>query len=691
MSDLLWYMHRLRRMPAMELPYRLEHWAKKKRDKHSVVPFIHHGRTHRCRIPGIDLSGVEEAVPDVRTRIAASAKDVLNHRFRIFGIERDFGDPIDWHLDPKTGKRWPLVFWGDIDYRDGRTIGGIKFAWELNRLQHLPLLAIAYQMTRDHGYKEELFNQLQSWMDGNPYPRGINWISGIEIGIRMVNLVYSLRLLGDERLDAGRWAGLCEFVSRSARHLYRYHSKHSSCANHAVAEALGLFAAGLCFPAIEGAARWKRLGKSVLEREVTRQIYPDGSSFEHSVPYLQFVSELFLVYLLLCRDYGEPCSEDVNDRLKAAFSFLSGLTDGSGNCPRIGDGDDGCLLRLDAADDGNLLSLLNVGAVLFDHAGWIPAGVDYDLMTFCLLGPDSRATWERFKRQPVRRHPEVQRFPDAGLIVIRSREDALFVANGGPLGLEPLGGHGHADCLSFWLSVKGHPIVVDPGTYLYHSGGGWRTYFRGTSAHSTITVDGQDQAPILSDFMFAAFYRTQQVYFDDCEGRVVWSVEHDGYGRLEDPLIHRRTFTYVRSGGEWVVDDLLSCRGSHEITSLIHLHPDCRVSLSGCSMLVRSGQAELRFELDRQWESIRLVRGQREPLSGWYSPRFNEIHESPTVMCSASIHGTTRFTSIIRVGNAEAVDLPWMARTYASGRSAAPMPLDSDPLSIGGHRLKETS
>ncbi len=691
MSDLLWYMHRLRRMPVMELPYRLEHWAKKKRDKYWAVPFIRSRCTQRCRIPRIDLSGVKEAIPDVRTRIAASAEDIRNHRFRIFGIERDFGDPIDWHLDPKTGNRWPLVFWGDIDYRDGRTIGGVKFAWELNRLQHLPLLAIAFQMTRDHRYKEELFNQLRSWMDGNPYPRGINWISGIEIAIRMLNLVYSLRLLGEECLDAGRWAAICEFVSRSGRHLYRYRSQYSSCANHAVAEALGLFAAGLCFPGIEDAAKWKRLGKSVLEREVTRQIYPDGSSFEHSVPYLQFVSELFLVYLLLCRDYGEPCSEEVKDRLKAAVSFLSGLTDGSGNCPRIGDGDDGCLLRLDAADDGNLLSLLNVGAVLFDHAGWIPAGADYDLMTFCLLGPDSKATWERLKRQAAARRPGVRRFPDAGLIAVRGEDGVLCVANGGRLGLEPLGGHGHADCLSFWLSVKGRPIVVDPGTYLYHSGGRWRAYFRGTAAHSTITIDEQDQAPILSDFMFAAFYRVQQVHFDDSEERVVWSVEHDGYTRLEDPLVHRRTFTYIRSSGEWIVEDLLSCKGSHKVKSLIHLHPECLVSLYGCSMRIRCGQEELTFELDRQWESIRLVCGQWEPLLGWYAPRFNEIHESPTVMCSASIQGTTRFTSIIRVGNAEAVDLPWMTRTYARGRSAAPMPLDSDPLSIGDHRLKEMS
>ena len=689
MSDLIWYMHRLRRMSLMELPYRFEHWAKKKRDKYSAVRPARCAHMDRWRILRIDLSGVEEVFPDVRTRIVASAEDVLNHRFRIFGIECDFGDPIDWHLDPQTGRRWPLAFWGDIDYRDGRTVGGIKFAWELNRLQHLPLLAMAFRMTRDDRYKEELFKQLQSWMDGNPYPRGINWISGIEVGIRMVNLVYSLRLLGDECLDAGRWVALCEFVSRSGWHLYRYRSRYSSCANHAVAEALGLFAAGLCFPGIEAAAKWKRLGKSVLEREITRQIYPDGSSFEHAVPYLQFTSELSLVYFLLCQDYGEPCSEDVRDRLKAAFGFLSGLTDGSGNCPCIGDGDDGVLLRMDVPGDGNLLSVLNIGAVLFDHAGWIPAGADYDLMTFCLLGPGSKATWERLKRQAVGRRPEVQRFPDAGLIAVRGEEDALFVANGGRLGLEPLGGHGHADCLSFWLSVQGRPIVVDPGTYRYHSGGKWRAYFRGTSAHSTIIIDAQDQAPILSDFMFAAFYRIRQVYFEDSAERIVWSVEHDGYQRLKDPLIHRRTFTYLRSSREWIIDDRLLCRGAHEVASLIHLHPDCLVSLFGCSMEVQCGEARLTFELDRQWESIHLVRGQLEPLLGWYSPHFNQICASPAVVCCKRIQGAARFTSVIGVGNPQAVDSQRMVHMCSRDRCAPQAPLGSRSSLVGDQRVKE--
>lgn len=649
MNNLLWYIHRLKRMPALELPYRCEQLIKQKVDKRATWVAERNDGDHHPNLHSLMIPGAEIVFPGLRTRVVAGAEKVLEHRFRVFGIEGDFGDPIDWHLDPKTGKRWPLVFWGDIDYRDGYSVGGIKFAWELNRLHHLPLLAMAWQMMQEHRYRAEIFDQLRSWLDGNPYPKGINWISGIEIGIRIVNLVYSLRLLGDEPLEREHQDTLTEFVLLSARHLHRYHSKYSSCANHAVAEALGLFTAGLCFPGIKGATTWKGLGRRVLEHEVGRQICADGSGFEHSVPYLKFVSELFLVYFLLGREYGEPCSERVSERLRASFEFMSSIADENGNYPRIGDGDDGCLLKFETTNEDNFVSLLNTGAVLFDNPNWILEKADYDLMTFCLLGDGSKEKWERLRRRGDRRGTAVRHFADAGLVTTRDKGEVLFVGNAGPLGLEPLGGHGHADCLSFWLSVRGQPIVVDPGTYLYHSGGKWRHYFRSTSAHGTVTVDGQDQAVAVSDFMFDQFYHTRWMPLEDSDDCVVWSAEHDGYTRLKDPVVHRRTITYCKKDGTFIIENLLSCEGTHTIESLIHLHPDCLVSLSKHLAMIRCGAVRLTVELDRTWDSVRVVNGQEHPPLGWYSPRFNEIQKSPTIVCCKKIDGTSRFTSVISV------------------------------------------
>ena len=61
---------------------------------------------------------------------------------------------IDWHLDSKTKERWPLKFWADIDIRDGFTIGGVKFVWEINRFYFMPILGIAFQITKDKRFAD---------------------------------------------------------------------------------------------------------------------------------------------------------------------------------------------------------------------------------------------------------------------------------------------------------------------------------------------------------------------------------------------------------------------------------------------------------------------------------------------------------------------------------------------------------
>jgi uncharacterized heparinase superfamily protein len=64
----------------------------------------------------------------------------------------------------------------------------------------------------------------------------------------------------------------------------------------------------------------------------------------------------------------------------------------------------------------------------------------------------------------------------------------------GALGCPVSSGHGHADLLSIQCAVFGEPYLVDPGTFVYTADRGWRDFFRGTGAHSTVRVDGLDQA-----------------------------------------------------------------------------------------------------------------------------------------------------------------------------------------------------
>ena len=639
-------------MPFGELPYRMGLETKKKIDKHfSKPPSKRYKSIDSGHITSGFISDYEAVFPSLKSQVIYDAENTRRHHFRIFGIEADFGYPINWHLDPKTQNSWPIAFWGDINYRDGKALGGIKFAWELNRLHHIPRLAIAFSLTGNSAYKDEIFSQLESWLESNPYPRGINWISGIELGIRVVNIVYMLKFLGDEYVTPKQHDLILELISTHGRHLYRYPSKHSSCANHCIAEALGLFTAGLFFPSIDGADKWKIFGKNVLEREITRQIYTDGSSFEHSIPYLQFVVDNYLVYYILCQECGEPCGELVEERLKSSFEFISNMIDQNGYFPLIGDDDDGYLLRLWFMRHNNFISLLNTGAVLFEMPDWILEHGEFDHKTFFILRAGSNLKWNQLKKHKENSRKKSTYFKNAALGTIRDYEKhrILFIGNSGPLGLKPMAGHGHSDALSFWLSVNGHPIFIDPGAYLYHSGGRWRNYFRSTAAHNTIRVDCLDQAEQIADFMFAEFYNVRNVNWIEKKDRISCGAEHDGYLRLPDPVIHRRDVTFLKQEHVFDIVDKVTCRGEHDIELMFHLHPDVRVKPNGnntFNLYVDTCHVILRVDkqLDRS-----IFSGSENPLMGWYSSSFNRLEKTISLVFRRKIYGDSVFRSEVRV------------------------------------------
>jgi hypothetical protein len=649
MKNLKWYLQRMKNTSLLEYPYRVEQLAKKKIDSFFHSRFIADPKNyHPNKVTIVRNTGFKEVFPLAFEELNANVDSILQHQFSIFGIETYFGDPINWHLDPRTNKTWPLKYWGDIDYRDGETIGSIKFAWELNRLHHLPQLALTYSITKDQGIRDEIFVQLESWLTANPYPYGINWISGIELGIRIVNMLYTLRYLGEEPKSELEQCLILKFVSIHASHLYRYPSKYSSCANHAIAEALGLFIAGSSFPAIKNSSKWRRFGKRVLEREVSRQIYPDGSSFEHSIPYLQFVLDHYLIYILICCELGQTYGDHVEQRLIASMDFISNIMDGNGNLPMIGDDDDGYLLKLWIGNHNNFISLLNTCAILFDRPEWFVGQTELDQKSLLLLGKGAENKWHELRNnRPTRAKKKTQYFPNAGLAIIHAGRSAdfLFVGNGGPLGLPPLSGHGHADALSIWLSVDGQPILVDPGTYLYHGGGRWRDYFRSTAAHNTIKIDEKDQATMVADFIFDDFYSVENSRLDENSKQIIWSASHNAYKRLKDPIVHSRKVLISKDSDKLIIKDFLECKQSHNVACYFHFHPKCHVLRKDWHICIEYDSGVIEMSIDNQWEGIRLMRGNENPLSGWYSATFNRLEEASTLILTAAFSGNATFST----------------------------------------------
>ena len=78
-------------------------------------------------------------------------------------------------------------------------------------------------------------------------------------------------------------------------------------------------------------------------------------------------------------------------------------------------------------------------------------------------------------------------------------KSAIAFLDVGPIGPDYLPGHGHADTLSFELSIHGKRVVVNAGTSTYEEGP-QRQFERSTSAHSTLQIDNLDSSEIWSSF-----------------------------------------------------------------------------------------------------------------------------------------------------------------------------------------------
>ncbi|GAJ15349.1 unnamed protein product, partial [marine sediment metagenome] len=95
--------------------------------------------------------------------------------------------PIDWHIDFKSGYRWnPKRYYEDIRY--GHKLGvDVKVPWELSRFQHLITLGEAYFLSRDEKYVKEFVNEITDWIENNPPEFGVNWNCTMDVAIRVCN------------------------------------------------------------------------------------------------------------------------------------------------------------------------------------------------------------------------------------------------------------------------------------------------------------------------------------------------------------------------------------------------------------------------------------------------------------------------------------------------------------------------
>lgn len=648
-----WYVNRLRSMSIPEILHRFQEQAKRKSGQGlaetsqdvSEVVFT------PLAIDDVVLKEIAQTQsPLWRAQVAAAQAGHWTFLGRTWPSV-----PLDrvWHFDPVSETDWPSApYCYDINYRHEASKGDIKYTWEVNRLQILPMAAALWRSEGDVEARDFAIQVLESWIDANPPFKGLNWSSGIELALRIVNISAFLSLVGPDNFTPAFLQKIMGSLNAHLLWMNRYPSKFSSANNHLISELAASYTLARLAPGLPAAENVASHSWSELMDEILRQIHEDGVGAEQSPTYTCFTLEWMLLALCVAKQAGDTVPPQALARLGDAASVLRWMMDDAGNVPRIGDDDQGrVFLSGDAREDDYVPLVLSSLCATVDRADLAP--------------PCDRAHLRQLwmgRAETVEQGPTGADFFDAGgYSILRHTvqgHNSMIAMDHGPLGYLSIAAHGHADALAIWWHLDGQPVFVDCGTYLYHSGGAERDAFRGTALHNTLILDGQDQSQVSGAFNWARKAKSKRTAMAQTTDGLCVQATHNGYKSMG--VTHERKLALDVPNGYVVRDRLIGVLKNKAAKTVLawHLHPDlsARVTDSGGVEILQTGNVIAR--VTATLDGVESFTAQGQPVTlvvepRPYSPEFGIKNMTTAITCTLdafSLCDQAVFTTLEIVG-----------------------------------------
>lgn len=373
-----WYISRLRTISFPEFFFRIGQLLQKKIEKHTSLA---KSRKIKC-----------ENWPSSVLSLGDLSSYNVEEEFDIFGSKFDFRKSINWHQDILTKNVFPKTFSKEINIRSTQNISA-KNVWEVNRLQFLTIIAIKYNQTKNKKHLNLFRDICESWIDDNPYLIGVNWYSNIEVNLRLITWFLSWEILDineimkqDENFRLFVEEKLMPVIYLHCQYSYKNPSRFSSANNHLISEYAGLFIAS-SFWKFNESEKWRIFSKKGLEKEIIRQHSKNGINKEEAAEYIQFITDFFLLSLVVGENNKDGFSSEYKRTLKKIFNYINDFLDIAGQFPNYGDEDDGKTFILSNNKEfNNFKSLLVSGSILFYNEKLKPKNYSFDLRNQILFG-----------------------------------------------------------------------------------------------------------------------------------------------------------------------------------------------------------------------------------------------------------------------------------------------------------------
>lgn len=373
-----------------------------------------------------------------------------------------------------------------------------------------------------------LFKRLvNEWISASQYPKGDGW-HPYTISLRLINWQISRELFADQLvLDPEFDTRMRASMYLQYRHLLVNQEKRLL-ANHYFENLKTLVVFSQLF---SEDAVFHQVWQS-FEYELDEQILKDGVHVERSLMYQKLVYEGMLRVSGVLHQTTGTIPPVLRSKIRSVLDAMASLERGMGKTPFFNDAADGVAKECDAL---------------------------------------VRATKSQMDLVPELKSA----FPEAGYFKLYDGDVAVLVDAGLP-GPNYMLGHAHCDVLSYELSLRGEPLIVNSGVYAYQSK--LRPWFRSTEAHNTAMVAGHEQMQCWSAHRVGARIRSL---------RVLTSNDHCIVAEFESchGEVHRRTIQ-LRDGLLTVTDSFRPVRRSRgrfsrDAYSYVHCAPGLRASVEG--------------------------------------------------------------------------------------------------------------
>ncbi|HCN84877.1 MAG TPA: hypothetical protein DIT07_14860, partial [Sphingobacteriaceae bacterium] len=394
-------------------------------------------------------------------------------------------------------------------------------------------------------------------------------------------------------------------------------------------ECNGLGTIGILFPELKKAEEYRKVAFERLNRELDKQVYPDGAEVELTPSYHQVSRSNFMELAKLAQMNKIALPEGYLDKLKKMYMFNLYLMDPTGVVPPFND-----------ADPEKITSSLKEAYEIWK---------DEEFLFGSTLGKEGKK-------------PEYDSyfFNWAGYYVMRNGwnySDNCLYFDAGPVGY----GHQHEDMLNLYLYSRGKILLTDPGAYIYDKSK-WRKYALSTPAHNTIIVDGKEQhrgdipgSRLIKEPLKNPWVSTP--LFDYGKGTYSSGYQENRYvatqfqpneyiGEKDTSISHTRHVIFLKPW-YYIAVDLIEGKGLHTYEAHFHLDaPDAKINkttLAVTSQRIDSVQLAL-FTMDVENLKVKIVKGQKEPILGWLPSEKRPI---PTVVYSIKKEAPATFSTFI--------------------------------------------